>query len=60
MTVAEWIEKLKKFPQDSEVKITDSFKFVFYEGDFEFQAFESADGSTFVSISISGFDEDEE
>ena len=57
MTVAEFIEKLKEFPLDLEVNITDSFKFVFYEGDFEFQAFESADGSTFVSISVSGFDE---
>ncbi len=43
MTVAEWIEKLKEFPQDKEVKITDGFKSHFYEGDFNFQLFEDVD-----------------
>jgi hypothetical protein len=39
MTVAEWIEKLKQFPQDKEVKITDGHKYHFYEGDFDFQLY---------------------
>jgi hypothetical protein len=60
MTVAEWIEKLKQFPQDQEVRITDGFNYHFYEGDFDFQLFEDVDGSTFVDIGIGGFDEDEE
>jgi hypothetical protein len=60
MTVAEFIEKLKQFPQSLEVKITDGHKYHFYEGDFVFQLFEDVDGSTFVDIGIGGFDEDEE
>lgn len=56
MTVAEWIEKLKEFPQDKEVKITDGFKSHFYEGDFDFQLFEDVDGSTFVDIGIGEFE----
>lgn len=59
MTVAEWIEKLKEFPLDKEVRITDGFKYHFYEGDFDFQLFEDVDGSTFVDIGIGGFEEDE-
>ena len=57
MTVAEWIEKLKTFPQDQEVRITDGHRYNFYEGDFSFQLFEDIDGSTFVDIGIGGFDE---
>ena len=57
MTVAEWIEKLKTFPQDQEVRITDGHRYNFYEGDFSFQLFEDVDGSTFVDIGIGGFDE---
>jgi hypothetical protein len=57
MTVAEWIEKLKTFPQDLEVGITDGHRYSFYEGDFSFQLFEDIDGSTFVDIGIGGFDE---
>jgi hypothetical protein len=60
MTVAEWIEKLKEFPLDREVKITDGWKYLFYGGDFEFQIFEDDDGSTFVDIGIGGFEESEE
>lgn len=59
MTVAEWIEKLKKFPLDQEVKITDGFKCHFYQGDFVFQLFEDLDGSTFVDIGIGGYEEEE-
>ncbi len=59
MTVAEWIEKLKQFPQDQEVKITDGHNYQFYEGDFEIQLFEDVDGSTFVDIGIGGFDEED-
>jgi len=59
MTVAEWIEKLKQFPQDQEVKITDGHNYQFYEGDFDFQLFEDVDGSTFVDIGIGGFDEED-
>ena len=59
MTVAEWIEKLKEFPQSLEVKITDGFKYHFYEGNFEFQLFEDVDGSTFVDIGIGGYEEEE-
>ena len=59
MTVAEFIEKLKEFPLDQEVKITDGWKYGFYEGDFEFQLFEDVDGSTFVDIGIGGFEEKE-
>jgi hypothetical protein len=59
MTVAEWIEKLKEFPLDQEVKITDGFKFHFYEGDFVFQLLKDIDGSTFVDIGIGGFEEEE-
>lgn len=59
MTVAEWIEKLKEFPLDQEVKITDGFKGHFYEGNFEFQLFEDVDGFTFVDIGIGGYEEEE-
>ena len=52
MTVAEWIEKLKQFPQDQEVKITDGHNYQFYEGDFDFQLFEDVDGSTFVDMGV--------
>lgn len=59
MTVAEWIEKLKGFPLDQEVKITDGWRYHFYEGDFEFQLFEDVDGSKFVDIGIGGFEEEQ-
>lgn len=59
MTVAEMIAKLQKFPQDQQVKITDGFKYHFYEGDFEFQLFEDVDGETFVDIGIGGFNTDD-
>jgi hypothetical protein len=59
MTVAEWIEKLKKFPQDKEVKITDGQRYHFYEGDFDFQLWEDVDGSTCVDIGIGGFEVEE-
>ena len=58
MTVAEFIEKLKEFPLDQEVNITDGYRCNFYQGDFVFQLFEEVDGSTFVDIGIGGFDED--
>ena len=59
MTVAEWIEKLKQFPQDKEVKISDGHNYHFYEGDFYFQLFETVDGSTCVDIGIGGFEVEE-
>lgn len=59
MTVAELIEKLQKFPQNQQVKITDGFNYKFYEGDFELQLFEDVDGETFVDIGIGGFNTDE-
>jgi hypothetical protein len=59
MTVAELIEKLQQFPQDQQVKLTDGFKYHFYEGDFEFQMSEDLDGSTFVDIGIGGFETDD-
>ena len=59
MTVAEWIEKLKEFPQSLEVRITDGYKHHFYEGDFDFQLFEDLDGSKFVDIGIGGFEEEQ-
>ena len=59
MTIAEWIEKLKQFPQDKEVKITDGNTYHFYEGDFDFQLFEDVDGSTFVDIGVGGFEVEE-
>ena len=58
MTVAEWIEKLKEFPLDQEVKLTNGHKYDFYEGDFEFRLFEDVDGSPFLDIGIGGFDLD--
>ena len=61
MTVAEFIEKLKEFPLDQEVRITDGYRYNFYQGDFEFQLFEEVNGSTFVDIGVGGFEgEDEE
>ena len=60
MNVAEWIEKLKEFPQDQEVKITDGYRCNFYQGDFVFQLFEDVDDSTFVDIGIGGYDEEYE
>jgi hypothetical protein len=59
MTVAEMIEKLQQFPQDQQVKMTDGFKYHFYEGDFEFQLFEDVDGETFVDIGIGGLNTDD-
>ena len=58
MTVAEMIEKLQQFPQDQEVQVTDGFGYKFYKGNFEFQLFEDVDGTTFVDISVGGFDND--
>jgi hypothetical protein len=58
MTVAEWIEKLKEFPLDQEVRIADGHKYHFYGGDFDFQLFEDVDGSTFVDIGLGGFEEE--
>lgn len=57
MTVTEWIERLKQFPQDQEVRIIDGHEYRFYGGDFDFQLFEDVDGSTFVDIGIGGFEE---
>ena len=59
MTVAEWIQKLKEFPLDLEVKITEGYKYHFYEGDFDFQLFQDVDGSKFVDIGIGGFEEEQ-
>lgn len=58
MTVAEWIEKLKEFPLDQEVRISDGYKGIFYQGDFDFQLFEDVDDSTFVDVGIGGFDKE--
>jgi hypothetical protein len=55
MTVSELIEKLKEFPQDTEVKITDGFQGFFYEGDFDIQLFEDMDDTSFVDIGIGGY-----
>ena len=52
MTVAELIKKLNTFPQDKEVKITDGFQGLFYEGDYEIKLFEDIDGTFFVDIGI--------
>jgi hypothetical protein len=60
MTVAEMIQKLQEYPQDLEVKITDGFRYQFYEGDFEFQLFEDVDGTQMVDIGIGGFDEEDD
>jgi hypothetical protein len=60
MTVAEFIEKLKEFPLDQEVRITDGYRYNFYQGDFEFQLFEEVDGSTFVDIGIGEFYKDDD
>jgi hypothetical protein len=60
MTVAEMIQKLQEYPQDLEVKITDGFRYQFYEGDFEFHLFEDVDGTQMVDIGVGGFDEEEE
>ena len=54
MKVAELIEKLNKFPQDMEVKVTDGFQGFFYEGDFDIQMFEDIDSTSFVDIGIGG------
>lgn len=60
MTVTEMIQKLQEYPQDLEVKITDGFRYQFYEGDFEFQLFEDVDGTQMVDIGVGGFDEEDE
>ena len=52
MNVAELIKKLNTFPQDKEVKITDGFQGLFYEGDYEIKLFEDIDGTFFVDIGI--------
>ena len=52
MNVAELIKKLNTFPQDKEVKITDGFQGLFYEGDYEIKLFEDIDGTFFVDICI--------
>lgn len=54
MKVAELIEKLNKFPQDMEVKVTDGLQGFFYEGDFDIQMFEDIDNTSFVDIGIGG------
>lgn len=56
MTVADLIQKLQQQPQDLEVKITDGFRYLFYEGDFEVKLFEDVDGTQSVEIGIGGFD----
>jgi len=55
MNVSELIEKLKEFPQDKEVKITDGFQGFFYGGGFDIQLFEDIDGTSFVDIGIGGY-----
>ena len=58
MTVAEMIQKLQEYPQNLEVKITDGFRYHFYEGDFEFQLYEDVDGTQMVDIGVGGYDEE--
>jgi len=58
MTVAEMMMKLMKYPPDLEVKITDGWRYHFYEGDFDIQLFEDVDGSTCVDIGIGGLEEE--
>lgn len=54
MKVSELIEKLNKFSQDMDVKITDGYQGFFYEGDFDIQLFEDVDNTSFVDIGIGG------
>lgn len=60
MTVAEMVETLLQYRQDLEVKITDGFRYQFYEGKFDIALFEDVDGTQMVDIGIGGLDEDEE
>lgn len=54
MTVAEMIEKLRQYPPNMIVEITDGYNLQFYKGDFAFQLFEDSDGETFVDIGVGG------
>ena len=58
MTVAELMMKLKAFPPDLEVKITDGLNYRFYSGDFVIEQFEDVDGTSCVDIGIGGFEDD--
>ena len=58
MTVAELMMKLKVFPPDLEVKITDGLNYRFYSGDFVIEQFEDVDGTFCVDIGVGGFEDD--
>ena len=58
MTVAELMMKLKAFPPDLEVKITDGLNYRFYSGDFVIEQFEDVDGTSCVDIGVGGFEDD--
>lgn len=60
MTVAELIDKLREFPLELEVKVTDGHRYQFYAGDFEVGLFEDTNGAQVVDIGIGGFDEDDD
>jgi len=55
MKVKEMIEKLKKYPANAEVIISDGYKLMFWSGDFVITKFENK-----VDIGVGGCDEKEE
>jgi len=57
MKVCQLIEKLKEFPQDLEVRVSDGIGFHFYRGDFEVVLFYDADDSKTVDIGVGGCEE---
>lgn len=54
MTVAELIDKLKAFPDNLEVTITDGYQSVVFHGDFDVQKFLDCDGTPSVDIGVGG------
>jgi len=56
MLVKEFIKILKKFDQNLPVTITDGYKMLCYEGEYEVELFTDVDGVSCVDIGIGGME----
>lgn len=54
MTVKELIDRLKLFPGDWEVTITDGFQALCYKGSWEILPFSEDNGATTIDIGVGG------
>lgn len=54
MTVKELISELSKYPENTEILITDGYMCNCYRGDYNVQQFVDLDGAVYVDIGIGG------